>query len=170
MKEMLLQPDKLAFEKAMHTEVQSLFDMGVWTKVTRKHMHDHFDELESNPDVPPVKRKQIMTVWSFKRKRHPDGTLNKYKARLCCHGGQQQWGVNFWETYSPVVSWLAVCTMFTLSQLHKLKTKSIDFVLAYPQANIKTPIFLHTPQGVYIGPYILMLKKNLYGLKDAGRT
>ena len=50
-------------------------------------MHDHFDKLEADPNVPPVKRKQIMTVWSFKRKHHPDGTLNKYKAKLCCYEG-----------------------------------------------------------------------------------
>eukprot|EP00957_Ditylum_brightwellii_P137950 10517403-Ditylum_brightwellii.AAC.1 len=51
-----------------------------------------------------VKKKQLMLIWSFKRKRHADGSLAKYKARLCCHGGQQQWGVNYYETYAPVVS------------------------------------------------------------------
>eukprot|EP00957_Ditylum_brightwellii_P001024 81343-Ditylum_brightwellii.AAC.2 len=39
-----------------------------------------------------------------RRKRHADGSLSKHKARLCCHGGQQQWGVNFYETYAPVVA------------------------------------------------------------------
>ena len=40
----------------------------------------------------PWGTKPIMAIWSFKRKRYPDGTLNKHKARLCAHGGQQQWG------------------------------------------------------------------------------
>eukprot|EP00957_Ditylum_brightwellii_P040106 3035105-Ditylum_brightwellii.AAC.1 len=41
-----------------------------------------------------VKMKQLMLIWSFKRKRYTDGSLSKHKARLCSHGGQQQWGVN----------------------------------------------------------------------------
>jgi hypothetical protein len=39
----------------------------------------------------PADSKTIMSIWSFKRKRYPDGTLNKHKARLCAHGGMQTW-------------------------------------------------------------------------------
>ena len=115
-------------------------------------------------------------IWSFKRKRHPDGRLSKYKARLCCHGGQQQWGVQYWETYSPVVSWMAVRTLLVLSKIHGLHTKCIDFTLAFPQADVKIPIYLHTPPGIQLNEgesqdkMVLKLKKNLYGLRDAGRT
>jgi len=54
----------------------------------------------SNKKGLDIKREQIMMIWSFKRKRHLDSTLNKYRAMLCCHGEQQQWGVNFWDTYA----------------------------------------------------------------------
>ena len=37
----------------------------------------------------PFGTKTIMAIWSFKRKGFPDGTLNKHKAQLCAHGGQQ---------------------------------------------------------------------------------
>ena len=172
MKEMLQQPDREHFEAAMKKEVQAMFDNKIWEIVPRHQMNSYFDILSRT--VPTLKRKQIMTIWSFKRKRHPDGSLSKYKARLCCHGGQQQWGVNYWETYAPVISWMAVRSMLTLSKIHNLHTKSIDFVLAYPQADVKTPIFLYTPQGVLLAQgrsnVVLKLKKNLYGLKDAGRT
>eukprot|EP00957_Ditylum_brightwellii_P079809 6069632-Ditylum_brightwellii.AAC.1 len=51
---------------------------------------------------------------------------------------------------------------------------SIDFVLAYPQAEIKNVIYLHPPVGVIINNHgqdlVLKIKKNLYGLKDAERT
>ena len=112
-------------------------------------------------------------IWSFKRKRHPDGSLSKYKARLCCHGGQQQWGINYWETYAPVVTWASVRTLLVMSKIHGMHTKSIDFVQAYPQADVKVPIYLHTPQMVILtGGHdkVLRLRKNCYGLKDAGRT
>ena len=115
-----------------------------------------------------------MMIWSFKRKRKPDGTLVKHKARLCCHGGQQQWGVNFWDTYAPVVSWSSIRILLIMANLHNLTTKSIDFVQAYPQAKVKSNIFLHPPPGVEFtnnnDQTVLRLKRNLYGLNDAGRT
>jgi hypothetical protein len=42
----------------------------------------------------------------------------KYKARLNVHGGQQEFSVNFFETYSPVVTWAAVRLMTTLAWLN----------------------------------------------------
>ena len=49
----------------------------------------------------------------------------------------QQWEMNYWETYSPVVNWVSVRDMLTLSILIELYTKSVDFVLAYNQADVK---------------------------------
>ena len=69
---------------------------------------------------------------------------------------------------------MSVRTLLVLSKIHNLHTKSIDFVQAYPQADIKVTIYLHTPQGVSFGDkhqdVVLQLKKNLYGLKDAELT
>eukprot|EP00957_Ditylum_brightwellii_P016182 1217553-Ditylum_brightwellii.AAC.1 len=62
-----------------------------------------------------IKRKQLILIRSFKRKHHANGFLSKHKARLCCHGGQQQWGVNFYETYAPVVAWASVRTTKIMS-------------------------------------------------------
>ena len=62
-----------------------------------------------------------------------------------------------------------------IAKLHHLYTKSVDFVQAYPQAKIKTIIFLKTPPGVMLESegeeeMVLLLLKNLYGLKNAGLT
>ena len=56
-----------------------------------------------------------------------------------------------------------------------MHTKFIDFVQAYPQANIKSTIYLKSPPDVELtrdgeSEMVLRLKRNLYGLKDAGRT
>ena len=92
----------------------------------------------------PEYTKTIMSIWSFKRKRFPDGTLNKHKVRLCAHGGMQQWGVSYWETYSPVVNinMLTVCLLLALCNIHRLHSKSSDFVLAFPQANLDVDIWM----------------------------
>ena len=76
----------------------------------------------------------------------------------------------------PVVSWMAVRTLLVLSKIHGLHTKCIDFTLAFPQADVKVPIYLYTPPGIQLeegethDKMVLTLKKNLYGLRDAGRT
>ena len=171
-KEMLKEPDKDEFLKAMNDEVASLFKKRIWKMVPRSEMKHHYNEMRMKGK--DISREQIMMIWSFKRKRHPDGTFNKCKARLCCHGGQQQWGVNYWDTYAPVVSWSSVRILLTIAKLHNLHTKSVDFVQAYPQAAIQSTIYLRPPAGVVLndknGEMVLKLLKNLYGLKDAGRT
>ena len=44
--------------------------------------------LIKKKDLPP-RTKTIVAIWSFKRKRYPDNSVNKHKARLCAHGGQK---------------------------------------------------------------------------------
>ena len=88
------QDDRAEFIQAMIKEVEDHEGRDHWELVLRSTI--------------PKGIKTIQAVWSFKRKRFPDGTLNKHKARLCAHGGMQQWGENYWETYSPVVNMLTV--------------------------------------------------------------
>ena len=116
-----------------------------------------------------------MAIWSFRRKSdNIMGKVTKYKARIYAHGGMQEKGVNYWETYSPVVEWMKVRIMLTLASIENLHTKSIDFVLAYPQADLDVDIYMELPQGFNVGPesrrYVLKLQKNLYGLKQAGHN
>ena len=160
MKEMLLQPDVKDFVVAMTDEIKAHEDNEHWEVVHRSKVGSH---------------KTILAIWSFKRKRFPDGTLNKHKARLCAHGGMQQWGVNYWETYAPVVNWISVRTLMALAIMNDLPTTAIDFVLAFPQASLKPgeQIFMELPFGMSLPDkpaklYVLKLKKNLYGLKQAG--
>eukprot|EP00957_Ditylum_brightwellii_P211303 15366023-Ditylum_brightwellii.AAC.2 len=64
--------------------------------------------------------------------------------------------------------------MLIMSKLYNLNTRSIDLALAYPQAEVKSTIYLFPSLGIIISgngnDYVLQLKKNLYGLKDTGRT
>ena len=56
----------------------------------------------------PPNTKPIQAIWSFRCKCLPDWTISKWKACLCPHGGQQELGMNYWETYAPVVNWSTV--------------------------------------------------------------
>jgi hypothetical protein len=74
------QPDHPSFIKAMVKEVDDLFNNGVW-QLRRRSELGHIQTIKA--------------IWSFKRKRAPDGTVTKHKARLCAHGGMQVEGVHF---------------------------------------------------------------------------
>ncbi len=95
----------------------------------------------------PSDTKTIMSIWSFKRKRYPDGMLNKHMACLCAHGGMQTRGQNYWETYAPAVNWASVCLILAIVKIHGLSLKSIDFVLTFPQADLEIPVFMELPIG-----------------------
>ena len=153
------QDDYRDFIKAMISEVDDHEQRGHWTLMERRCM--------------PSGTKTIMSIWSFKRKRYLDGTLNKHKARLCAHGGMQTWGQNYWETYAPVVNWASVQILFAVAKIHNLPSKSIDFVLAFPQAELEIPVYMElpigfeSPDGLSHKLYVLRLNKSLYGLKQA---
>lgn len=158
-KEMLKQDDRMEFVEAMEKEISDHTSRKHWDIILRSTM--------------PKDMKTIMAIWSFKRKRFPDGRLNKHKARLCAHGGQQQWGVNYWETYAPVVNWISVRFLLIVSELAGLETQALDFVLAFPQAELDVPVFMEIPPGIAIGgginkrAYVIELKSSLYGLKQS---
>lgn len=153
-------------------------DRDDFIEAMKKEIRDH-EEREHWVIVPkssmPTGNKAIKSIWSFKRKRSPAGELMKHKARLCAHGGMQQWGENYWETYSPVVNMLTVRLLLLICKIHKLESRSIDFVLAFPQAELEEDIWMELPLGVsvgedYEGEYLLKLKRNLYGLKQASHN
>jgi len=102
--------------------------------------------------------------------------VRKYKARLNAHGGQQVHGVNYWETFSPVVKWTTIRLLLTLIMTIKCKTRQRDFVLAYPQVDVEGDIYMRMPNGFKLKDakdshsQVLKLVKSIYGLKQAGRV
>jgi hypothetical protein len=90
--------------------------------------------------------------------------------------------MDYWSTYSPVVSWNTVGVVMVMSLLNNWHMQSIDFVLAFSQAPIKTDIYMRPPKvppdfkipdlptmsDRFTNVYKLL--RNLYILKDAGKT
>ena len=68
---------------------------------------------------------------------------------------------------------MSVRAMLTLTIIRELHTKSVDFVLAYTQADVKSEIFMKLPigfgvEGAHPKEWFTRLEKILYGLQDAG--
>ena len=90
----------------------------------------------------PSGNKPISAVWSMKRKHNPARNIIKWKARLCTHGGHKIQGMYYWDTYLPVVYWSTVHLMLILGIIMGWRMRLLDFVLTFPQAEIKTDIFM----------------------------
>ena len=155
------EPDRADFLRAAEAEVKSHVD------------NQHFI-LMKRADI-PKNTKILASVWSMKRKRRIlSREVYKWKARLNAHGGQQEHGVNFWETYSPVVNWFSIRLFLIISILNDWETRQIDFVLAFPQADVECDIYMEVPPGFDVKGekkmYCLKLRKNIYGTKQAGRV
>ena len=118
----------------------------------------------------------------MKWKYNPIGEIGKWKSRLCVGGHRSVKLIYYWDTYFPVVLWQTTRLAFTLIIASNWFIHSIDFVMAFPQVNIKTNIYVHPPQvpnsfkipdlSSFIGRFTRMYKliKNVYGLKDVGFT
>ena len=69
---------------------------------------------------------------------------------------------------------MSIRLLLTICHLHKFNSQSIDFVLAFPQADLDIDIYMELPQGIEITDgkesYVLKLNKNLYGLKQASHN
>ncbi len=72
---------------------------------------------------------------------NPNGTVKKFKARFCANGDQQLEGIDFFETYAPVMQWTTVCLMLILENLLNLKSKQDGVTIAFLHAKISV---LHT--------------------------
>jgi hypothetical protein len=133
----------------------------------------------------PPNTKLLSAIWSFHRKRLLCWTVVKWKSRLCPYGGQQVKGLNFWHTYAPVVNWSTVCLTLILMTLLGYQSRQVDFVQAFSQADIDCDIYMKIPWGFVVqsgrlhfdpshsacqqpSHHVLNLKKNLYGLCQAG--
>jgi len=106
----LQQDDRDQFIHAVIKEVNDHIQRGHW-------------ELAPLSSV-PKEEKVLDAVWSMKRKRHIlTRKVYKWKARLNVHGGQQEYAVNFYDTYAPVVTWPTIRLLLTLGIIHKWKSR-----------------------------------------------
>ena len=98
--------DKSHLQRAMRKEFFDNEDRKNWNIIPIADVPDGIDVLES--------------IWVFKRKREIIRCqIYKYKARLDIHGGQQTYGDNFFETYSPVVSWTTCRILLLHTIVHR---------------------------------------------------
>jgi hypothetical protein len=166
-------PDTMYYHQAMTAPDRQHF-LSAIVKEVNDHITNNHWALIPREEVPEG-TKILDSVWAMKRKRDiKTREIYKHKARLNIHGGQQEYGVHYTDTYSPVVNWFSVRLVTILSIINKWHTRQIDFVLAYPQAPLPYDNYMKLPQGIQTthgngDTHVLKLHKNIYGGRNSGR-
>jgi len=124
--------------------------------------------------VPRPPRANIVTgKWIFQHKFKSDGSLERYKARWVLCGFTQRPGVDFDETFSPVVKPATVRTVLSLALSHTWTIHQLDVKNAFLYGTLNETVYCQQPSG-FEDPTrpesVCLLKKSLYGLKQAPRA
>ena len=124
----------------------------------------------------PPKTFSVGFKWVIVRKPNENNEVVRYKARLVAQGFTQRPGVDFNETYSPVMSGITFRYCISLAVQKRLYMQLMDVVTAYLYGSLDSDIYMKVPDGISIpnqsanrNMYCVKLKRSLYGLKQSGR-
>lgn len=98
----------LTAEPASANEIQSRGDKKDWLNAMEDEMKSHYENKTWTKSHLPVGRKPIKSKWVFKAKKNEDGKVVRYKARLVAKGFAQRYGIDYEETYAPVVRYASI--------------------------------------------------------------
>ena len=155
-KEATSSPHRVQWERAMQEELDSI-------KVNNTYVL-----------VPlPAGRQAIGCKWVYKIKRHADGSIDRFKARLVAKGYSQLYGIDFTETFAPVVRY---SSLRAWPWQLRVTTRCTRWMSRRPFFNgdLDEDIYMEQPDGFRAedkqAHWVWKLNKSLYGLKQAGQA
>ena len=94
------------------------------------------------------------------------GGVERYKARLCAKGYSQKEGIDYNETFAPVLKYKSLRLLLATAAIKGLEVKQMDVQTAFLNAEIKD---MKQPEGFHNGDdnMVCRLIKTLYGTKQA---
>ncbi|UYV84413.1 hypothetical protein LAZ67_X002051 [Cordylochernes scorpioides] len=146
--------NKYEWLEAMKEELYSIDKHKVWTLVQR----------EKNMKI-------INCKWIFSIKSTPGEGVYRRKARLVAIGCNKKYGVEYEESFSPVIRKESLRAIVALAAQLNLVITSYDVKTAYLYGELKETIFMKQPEGfVEKGEEdkVCKLLKSIYGLPQSG--
>ena len=156
-------PEREEWLKSMNRERDTLQERGTWIMVPRSSIGKH----------KPVRCKYV-----YRKKRLKDGSL-QYKSRLVACGYSQVAGLDYSidETYAGVCSYSSMRFLMSLACQKGYILSQTDITGAYLETYLDDEIYMEPPPDMCVeGPprdaqgreLVCLLKRGLYGLKQAG--
>lgn len=153
--EALSGPDSEQWKAAMNDEMESFQENEAW------------DLVEA-----PVGATIVQCKWIFKKKCDHESRVS-YRARLVARGFAQKAGIDFDETFSPVIRHSSLRLLFALSINFELNIRHLDVKTAFLNGNLHEDVYMKQPEG-YLdsnnSSKVCKLKRAIYGLKQASRV
>ncbi|UYV79479.1 hypothetical protein LAZ67_17002785, partial [Cordylochernes scorpioides] len=118
-------PEAMYWRKAMEDELRVLQERGTWELSTL-----------------PLGKKPISSRWVYKVKTNESGNVERFKARLVARGFSQKQGIDFQETYAPVINLAVIRVLITLSLNMKWYNRHLDVDNAYLYGDLEWRLFL----------------------------
>ena len=139
----------------MKYEYSALFQNHTWLLVPR-----------------PSNRPIIGCKWVYKTKLSSDGRVDHFKARLVAKGFHQEGGIDYHDTFSPVIKVTTIRLLLSLAISKNWHIRQLDISNAFLHGDLTELIYMEQPQG-FKNPafpnHVCQLRKSLYGLKQAPR-
>ena len=183
-KQAMKHPRSSRWKKAMETELSTLEKNDTWELVNLPPGRKAFPNKWVFSYVGGPK---LVERLEKEMKLHNDGTLTDEmkqrlddvmthndqvieKARLVARGDLQKQGIDYTETYAPVVKCVSLRILLVWAAHRHLVTRHWDIVSAFLHGNLDIEVFMQQPQGFADGTNrVCRLKKALYGLCQAAR-
>jgi hypothetical protein len=115
---------KANWHAAMTDKYQALMDNGTWRLVPR-----------------PPSTNVVMGKWIFTHKYHSDGTLACHKARWVVRGNNQQAGIDYDETLSPVFKLATIRIVLSLAASRSWPLHQLDVKNAFLHGHLEETVY-----------------------------
>jgi hypothetical protein len=120
----------------------------------------YFQYLILNKGVSPVGYK-----WVFVRKRNEKNEIVRYKVRLVAQGFLQKPGIDYEETYSPVVDTITFRFLISLVVTESLDMRLMDVVTTYLYGLLDNDIYMKIPEGYKMPEAYNFKYRSIYSIK-----
>lgn len=120
----------------------------------------------------PPRQKALSSRWVLRKKLDQTGNI-KYKARVVARGNEQREGLDYAETFAPVVKWSTIRLIVALAAVNNWEITHMDVVTAFLNGTINETIYMKQPPGFISKTHphhVCHLRKSLYGLKQSPRA